>query len=103
MTVGDRVIPAGDAVLLILAAANRDPDQYPEPDRFLLDRSDRRDLAMGLGMHYCRGAPLARLETRIAMRTVFERYPDMHTTGDILEYVPNFNVRLLGALPVKLR
>jgi cytochrome P450 len=100
VVIGDRTIRAGQGVLLVLAAADRDPEQYPEPDRFELKRPDRRDLSMGLGRHYCLGAPLARLETRIALRTLFARYPDVRLADTELDWVPNFNVRLLQALPV---
>jgi cytochrome P450 len=100
VVIGDRTIRAGQGVLLVLAAADRDPEQYPEPDRFELKRPDRRDLSMGLGRHYCLGAPLARLETRIALRTLFARYPDVRLADTEFDWVPNFNVRLLQALPV---
>jgi cytochrome P450 len=68
--VGDQTIRAGDALLLILAAANRDPEPFPEPDQFLFDRPNRQNVALGHGIHYCLGAPLARLEGRIALQTV---------------------------------
>lgn len=100
VVIGDRTIRAGQSLLLVLAAANRDPEQYPEPDRFALHRPDRRDLSMGLGRHYCLGAPLARLEARIALRILFERYPGIRLADVQLEWVPNFNVRLLRSLPV---
>jgi cytochrome P450 len=100
VVIGDRTIRAGQSLLLVLAAANRDPEQYPAPDRFELHRPDRRDLSMGLGRHYCLGAPLARLETRIALRILFERYPGIRLADVQLEWVPNFNVRLLRSLPV---
>ena len=100
VTVDSRTIRAGRSVLLVLAAADRDPERYPDPDRFELSRPDRRDLSMGLGRHYCLGAPLARLETRVALRILFERYPDVRPAETQLDWVPNFNVRLLRALPV---
>jgi cytochrome P450 len=100
VVIGDRTIRAGQGVLLVLAAADRDPEQYPDPDRFELNRADRRDLSMGLGRHYCLGAPLARLETRIALRSLFESYPDVRLAETQLDWVLNFNVRLLRALPV---
>ena len=100
VVIGYRTIRAGQSLLLVLAAANRDPEQYPEPDRFELHRPDRRDLSMGLGRHYCLGAPLARLEARIALRILFERYPGIRLADVQLEWVPNFNVRLLRSLPV---
>jgi cytochrome P450 len=103
VAIAGRTIRAGETVLLVLASANRDPARFPDPDRFVLDRPDRRDLAMGLGPHYCLGAPLARLEARIALQTLFARYPRVRRATDVLEYVPNFNVRLLRALPIVLR
>jgi cytochrome P450 len=103
VVIGDRTIRAGQSVLLVLAAANRDPAQYAEPDRFELDRPDRRDLSLGLGRHYCLGGPLARLEARIALRILFDRYRDLRLAENHLEWVPNFNVRLLRALPVIIK
>lgn len=96
---GEQTIRAGDAVLLILAAANRDPEAFPEPDRFVFDRPNRQTVALGHGIHYCLGAPLARLEGRIALQTVFERWPAVRQAGDLV-YANNFNVRLLHSLPV---
>jgi cytochrome P450 len=96
---GDHTIRAGDAVLLILAAANRDPEAFPEPDRFVFDRPNRQTVAPGHGIHYCLGAPLARLEGRVALQTVFERWPAVRQVGDLV-YADNFNVRLLHSLPV---
>ena len=99
VTAGDQTIRAGGALLLILAAANRDPDAFLDPDRFVFDRSNRQDVALGHGIHYCLGAPLARLEGRIALQTVFERWPSIRQTGELV-YANNFNVRLLHSLPV---
>jgi len=96
---GEQTIRAGDAVMLILAAANRDPGAFPEPDRFVFDRPNRQTVALGHGIHYCLGAPLARLEGRIALQTVFERWPAVRQAGDLV-YANNFNVRLLHSLPV---
>ena len=67
------VIPAGSTVLLLLAAANRDPTQYRNPEQFDPDRVDHRHLGFGGGIHSCFGAPLARLEGQIALRLFFER------------------------------
>ena len=96
---GEQTIRAGDAVMLILAAANRDPGAFPEPDRFVFDRPNRQTVALGHGIHYCLGAPLARLEGRIALQTVFERWPAVRQAGDLV-YANNFNVRLLHSFPV---
>ncbi|RKN03585.1 cytochrome P450 family protein [Streptomyces radicis] len=74
---GDVVIEAGDAVLLAIGAASRDPDHFDDPDRLDLRRADRRHMAFGHGVHYCLGAPLARLEGRIALTALLERCPDL--------------------------
>ena len=99
VVLGDQTIRAGDALLLILAAANRDPEAFPEPDRFIFDRPNRQNVALGHGIHYCLGAPLARLEGRIALQTVFQRWPTIRQAG-VFVYADNFNVRILRSLPV---
>jgi cytochrome P450 len=97
VTLGEQTIRAGDALLLILAAANRDPEAFPDPDRFMFDRP--QTVALGHGIHYCLGAPLARLEGHIGLQTVFERWPAIRQAGDLI-YADNFNVRILHSLPV---
>ncbi|MCB0060574.1 MAG: cytochrome P450 [Caldilineaceae bacterium] len=76
----DLTIMRGDAVSLVLAAANRDPTQFPQPNHFDIARTPNRHLGFGQGIHYCLGAPLARLEGQIAVRTLLERYPRLHLT-----------------------
>ena len=97
VAIGDQTIRAGDTLLLILAAANRDPEAFPDPDRFVFNRP--QTVALGHGIHYCLGAPLARLEGRIALQTVLERWPTIRQAGELV-YADNFNVRLLHSLPV---
>jgi cytochrome P450 len=99
VALGDQTIRAGDALLLILAAANRDPEAFAEPNRFIFDRPNRQNVALGHGIHYCLGAPLARLEARIALQTVFERWPTIREAGELV-YADNFNVRILRSIPV---
>jgi cytochrome P450 len=76
--VGGTVIPGdGRLVLVALADADRDPARFPDPDRFDIRRDARGHLAFGHGIHYCLGAPLARLEARIALRGLLDRFPDL--------------------------
>ncbi|ADP82208.1 cytochrome P450 [Pseudofrankia inefficax] len=92
-------IPAGGTVLLINGAANRDPRAFDEPDAFRLDRPSDRHLAFGLGVHFCLGASLARLETRIALREFLRRFPDYDVDRAGIERAYSSNVRGLSKLP----
>ncbi len=82
VTLGGVTIRRGDAVSVVLGAANRDPGQFLEPDRFDIGRSPNRHLAFGLGVHYCLGAPLARLEGRIAVGALLQRLPSLRLAVD---------------------
>jgi cytochrome P450 len=72
----------GQFVVLLLGSANRDPDVFPEPDRLDLGRTDNRHLSFGLGAHFCLGAPLARLEGRIALRELLRRFPHLRLSQE---------------------
>ena len=67
---------------MCLAAANRDPDRFPEPDVLDIGRGDGPNLGFGHGIHYCLGAPLARLEARMAFETLLSRYPGLRLAAD---------------------
>jgi cytochrome P450 len=77
VTIGGVVIPAHQPVLVSFAAANRDPAQFPDPDRLDIFRAERGHLALGHGIHFCLGAPLARLEAEIAFTTLLAGCPDL--------------------------
>ncbi len=74
---GGHNIQSGQMVFPMLSAANRDPHHFPDPDRFLLDRKNMKHVAFGFGIHYCIGAPLARLEGEIALRKLISAFPKM--------------------------
>ncbi len=74
---GDQLVQRGDAISLVLAAADRDPEQFADPDRFDIERRPNRHLAFGAGIHHCLGRALARLEADIALRVLLTRLPGM--------------------------
>jgi len=102
--VGDVTIPAGDTVLLGMASANRDPARFPAPDAVDPTRPDRQHFTFGHGVHYCLGAPLARLEIRVALETLFARFPDLRLAvpASDLPWRASFRSHALKALPVVL-
>ncbi|MEV4945484.1 cytochrome P450 [Streptomyces sp. NPDC053755] len=101
--IGETLIPAYEPVLVSLASGDRDPGRYPDADRFDLHRDARGHLAFGHGVHYCLGAPLARLEARIALRTLLERFPGLELDADAgaLEWLPGLLMRGVRRLPVR--
>jgi cytochrome P450 PksS len=95
-------IPRGQAVFAVLASANRDERQFPDPDALDLGREPNRHLAFGLGTHFCLGAALARLEGQIALGTLLRRFPDLRLAVPPreLRWRPGLVLRGLEALPV---
>ena len=96
---GQRFEP-GQVVLTALAAANRDPEVFPDPDRFDVTRQPNRHLAFGHGIHYCLGAPLAVVEARIAFEALLRRMPEPEAAFEAPEWGPSFVLRGLKSLPV---
>ncbi len=103
LVIGGVTVPAGETVLLSLASANRDPHRFPDADRLDLDRDTAGHLALGHGIHYCLGAPLARLETEIALTALLERFPRLAlgVPYDELRWRASTRARGLMALPVR--
>ncbi|GAA2490402.1 cytochrome P450 [Streptomyces longisporus] len=100
------VIGKGEAILAAYAAAGRHPGKYgDDADRFDVTRVDKEHLAFGYGVHFCLGAPLGRLEARIALPALFERFPDLQlaVSQDELEPVDSFISNGHRSLPVRLR
>jgi cytochrome P450 len=93
-------IPAGDLVFVHFAAAGHDPDQYSEPEEFDPSRGNVQHLSFGKGAHFCVGAPLARLETRIAFEELAARRPGLRLVSDPT-HVPHFVFRALSELVVE--
>jgi cytochrome P450 len=99
--VGGTVIPGGSAVLVGLAAADHDPERFPEPDRFDIRRDARGHIAFGHGLHHCLGAPLARLEGQIALRSLLDRAPALALDGPADDWLPGMLIRGVRSLPVR--
>ncbi|MCM3887245.1 cytochrome P450 [Frankia sp. R82] len=104
---GGRVFRRGEGMLVLTGAANRDPEIFEQPDRFLVTRyagsaPTARHHTFGLGIHYCLGAPLARMEAEIIFRLLVRRTRDLTLTADEPVYLPQSIIRGLASLPVRL-
>ncbi|OBG98640.1 cytochrome [Mycobacterium sp. E3251] len=99
MVIGGAEVPAGDVMMLVLAAAHRDPAEFDRPDIFDPDRKGLRHLGFGRGAHYCLGAPLARLEAGVALSAVTARFPHARPDGEP-QYKANVTLRGLSHLSV---
>jgi cytochrome P450 len=102
LQLGGQPIARGEPVLVVLASADRDPAKFDRPDVLDLTRTDSRHLGYGHGIHYCLGAPLARLEGQVALATLFRRLPDLELSADEseLRWRGGLIMRGLRSLPV---
>jgi pimeloyl-[acyl-carrier protein] synthase len=100
VTIGGRTIAKGEMVMPFIGAADRDPAQFPDPDRLDIARADNRHIAFGWGIHFCLGAPLARVEGQIAINTLVQKLPKLALATDRPEYRQSLTLRGLKTLPV---
>jgi pimeloyl-[acyl-carrier protein] synthase len=99
--VGGKTLPPGAFVVTAIGAANRDPRHFPDPDRLDIGRSENRHIAFGFGIHFCLGAPLARVEGQLALGTLMRRMPKLRLASPDLEWRESSTLRGLKALPVE--
>ena len=97
-----RTIEQGAALLPLVGAANRDPEQFPDPDELDIERSPNRHLAFGRGIHFCLGAPLARLEGEIAFAALLDRFPELRVAEDGVERAGTLLLRGVGRLELEV-
>jgi cytochrome P450 len=100
VVIGGQSIRAGERLVLVLNAANRDPEQFAEPDRLLLDREPNRHVAFGYGIHFCLGAPLARLEAKLALPRLIARLPELAVATPRPEWLDSLVLRGMHRLDV---
>jgi cytochrome P450 len=101
MTIAGQAVREGDRILLLMGAANRDPAKFNNPETFDVTRSPNPHLSFSHGIHFCLGAPLARMEMEIAFNEMLRRFPKMHLMSEI-----RWDPRILGrsiAPPINLR
>jgi cytochrome P450 len=103
VAIGETVIPKGEMVLVVIAAADHDSERFPDPDVLDITRADNKHLAFGKGIHHCLGAPLARMEGQIAIGTLLRRMPKLQlkVSPESLIWRPGMVLRGLQGLPVE--
>ncbi len=101
LELGGQKILKGQAVMAVMAAANRDPQRFPEPDCFDITRRDNRHVAFGYAAHFCFGAPLARAETQIAFEEMLRRFSNFRLAPQKLDWRSNLGLRGLTALKIE--
>jgi cytochrome P450 len=102
VVLGGKKIRKRQAVIAVMAAGNRDPERFHDPDKLDLSREDNRHLAFGWAAHFCFGAPLARIEGQIAIATLLRRFPNLTLEPGPIVWRKNLGLRGLTALPLKL-
>jgi cytochrome P450 len=103
LEVGEHIVPAGESMILLLGAANRDPERYEDPDRLDVTRTAVRPLSFSGGIHFCLGAALARLEGRVAFSELLRRFSTIELLDDSPPWKPNLTLHGLQALPLRVQ
>jgi cytochrome P450 len=103
VAIGPQMVPKGQKVLCVLAAANRDPEVFDDPEQFDIERDPNPHVAFGSGIHACLGGTLARAEIQTVIRTILARFPNIELATDDVEWEGSFIIRGLARLPVALR
>ena len=103
VTLGDRVVRSGQRVFAFANAANRDPEAFDDAEAFDIARKHNPHLTFGHGIHFCLGAPLARLEAQVAAEQLAEHFAGIHLVGDAPEWHDSLILRGVKALPIALR
>jgi pimeloyl-[acyl-carrier protein] synthase len=101
--IGGEVVRQGEQAVAIIGAANRDPDQFPDPDRLDVGRTPNKHLAFGGGPHFCLGAALARMEGQIAFETMLRRLPGLELATEHPTYRDHYVIRGLDELRVRFK
>jgi len=102
VVIGGERIAAGEPMMLLIGAANRDPAQFPDPDRLDIGRQDVKMLSFGGGIHFCLGAMLARTEAQVAIGTLLARVAHIELATEDLAWRPHITLRGLSSLPVRV-
>ena len=101
VVIDGHTIAKGEMVMPFIGSADRDPAQFRDPDRLDITRADNRHIAFGWGIHFCLGAPLARVEGQIAINTLVQRFPKLGLATESPEFRESLTLRGLKSLPVK--
>ncbi len=103
VTLHGQEMKAGDSIVLMYGAANRDERKFPDPDVYNIDRNPRGHLGFGIGKHFCIGSTLARMVAARTMECFLQQFPDLSLAADKIDWVPSSNFRTPVSLPLRVR